>query len=67
VPWRGRASQVVDLVYFEDERLGNIVPNQVEVWPIKQMGDVRFLAGEEIIDANDIVTVVDETFAEMRA
>ena len=64
---RCRARQVVDLIHFDIEREGHIVAHQLEVRVIEQMGDVVLDAGEEIVKADDVVTVVQQALAEMRA
>ena len=64
---RGGAGQVVDLVDFQQDRLRDVVPNQLEVRLAEQVRDVRLLAGEEVVEADDVVPLVDQAFAEMRA
>ncbi len=64
--WRGRASEVINLVDFEKNRLDYVVPNEFEIRLIKQMGDVGLLAGEEVIQANHIVPSFDKPLAQMR-
>lgn len=41
--------------------------HQLEVWVIEQMQDVVFGAGEEVVQADDIVAVVQQSFAQVRA
>ena len=49
------------------ERKGHIVAHQLEVRVIEQMGNVVLGAGEEVVQADDVVAVVQQAFAEMRA
>ncbi len=63
---RGGAGQIEYLVHLEHDRLGDIVPDQVEVRPIEQVGDVCLLAGEKVIEAHHVVAVVDEALTQMR-
>jgi hypothetical protein len=44
--------------------LDDIVPHQFEIRLAQQAGDVGFLAREKIIDANNIVPVVNEALAQ---
>ena len=51
----GGAGQVVDLIDLQPDRLRDVVPDQVEIRPAEQVGDVRLLAGEEIVEADHVV------------
>ena len=42
------------------------MPHQLEIGFPQQSGDVGFLTGKEIIDANDIVPFIDELFTQPR-
>ena len=52
---RGGAGQIVDLVDLEEDRHRHVVADQLEVRPAEQVGDVRLLAGEEIVQADHVV------------
>ncbi len=43
------------------------MPHEFEVLPAEQMGHVGLLAREEVVDADHVVAVVDELFAEVAA
>lgn len=62
---RGRAGQIVDLIDLNIEREGDVVAHQLEVGIIKQVQDVILIAGKIVIDAQNIVPVLEQTFAEM--
>ena len=47
--------------------MDHVVPQQLEIRPVEQMGDVGLLAGEEIVEANDVVSLIDQPLAQMRA
>ena len=64
---RGGTGQVVDLVDLQEDRQGDVVADQLEVGPAKQVGDVRLLAGEEVVQADDVVPPLQQPLAEMRA
>ena len=67
VPRSGRAGQVVDFVDFQPDRMDHVMPEQFEIRPLQQMRDVRLLAGEEIVDANHVVSLLDQPLAQVRA
>ncbi len=64
---RGRAGQIVDLVDFDEERLGHVVPEDLELLVIEQVLDVLSAAGEEVVQADDMVALCEEPFAEVGA
>ena len=64
---RGGAGQVVDLVDFQEDRQRDVVADQFEVRLAQQVGDVRLLAGEEVVQADHVVAFVDQPLAEVRA
>jgi hypothetical protein len=43
------------------------VSDQLEVRFVQQVRDISLLAGEEIIEANHVVTLLDEPLAQVRA
>ena len=58
---RCRTGQVVDFVDLDIERESHIVAHQLEVRVIEQVNDVVFAAGEEVIDADDVVAFFKQT------
>ena len=64
---RRRTGEVIDLVHLDIEREGHIVAHQLKVRMIEQMSNVVLSAGEEVIQTDDVVTVVQQPFAQMRA
>ncbi len=63
---RGGAGQVVDFVNLQQDRLGNIVADELEIRPAQQMRDVDLLAGEEVVEADHVVPFIDQPLAQMR-
>jgi hypothetical protein len=47
--------------------MDHIVADHLEIQAIEQMSDVSLLAGEKMIEANDILPLGDQPFAEMGA
>ena len=64
---RCRAGQIVDLIYLHIEREGDIMPHQFKMWIIKEMQDILLVSGKVVIDAEDIVSILEQTFTEMGA
>ena len=64
---RGGAGQVVDLVDLEEERLGDVVPDKLELVVVEQMLDVLSPAGEEVVQADDVMAVRKKPLAEVGA
>jgi hypothetical protein len=62
----GGAGGVVNFVNFEPERMGDVVADELEVGATDQVLDVDLLAGEEVVEADDIVALVHHPFADMR-
>src|SRR6185369_13129140 len=52
--------EVIDLIDFEEYRLGDVMTQQLEALIIEQVKDIFAPAGEEIIEAEHLVTFVDE-------
>ena len=64
---RRGAGQVVDLVDLGEERLADVVPQQLEARMVEQVLDVVPPAGEEVVQADDVVALGQQPVAEMRA
>jgi len=63
----GRASQVIDPVDFEENGIDDIVPDKLEAVVIQQVLDIPLMAGEEVIQANYLVILINQPAAEMGA
>ena len=61
------ASQIVDLVDLDLERINDIMPDQLKPGIVHQMLDVRFAAGKKVIQADHIVIRSDQPLAKMGA
>lgn len=60
-----RARQVEDAIDFEKNRFRDIVTEQFEVGVIPQMLHVYPTTRKEIVEANDLVPVREQTLAQM--
>ena len=63
----GGAGQVVDFLNLEKYRIDDIVADQLEMRVGQKVENVVFAACEEIVQADDVVALRKEMFAEMRA
>ncbi len=64
---RGGAGEVVDLIDLEEDRLGDVVADDLEVGMGDEGVEVFAAAGEEVVEAEDLVVFVQEAFAEVGA
>jgi hypothetical protein len=65
--WRGWTGKIVDLVYLEQNGFNDIVTDQLKARVIEEWKDVLAPAGEEVVEANDIMAFADQTLTKMRA
>jgi hypothetical protein len=59
--------QVVDRIDLHIKRKGDVVAKELEIRISHQMGDISLGSRVEIVDTEDIVSVLEETLAEMGA
>ena len=52
---RSRARQIEDLVHLDEQRMGDVVAQELETLVIEEMLDIAPRAGEEIVDAQDLL------------
>jgi hypothetical protein len=64
---RSRTGEIINLVYFDEERKGYIVPQKIELWIIQQVNNIAAGAGAEIIDAENFVALLDQSSTKMRS
>ena len=64
---RGGARHVVDLVDLDEELLGHVVADDLKVRPVEQVLDVGLQPGEVVVERHDIVALVDQAAADVRA
>ena len=63
MPRGSRACKVVNLVNFELEPLGYVMPDELEVLPPNQVRDIELLAGEQVVEADDLMAPPKQPFA----
>ena len=64
---RSRASKVVYFVDFDIQRKGDVKAHQLKTFIIQQVGYVILRARKEIVDAQNVMSLVNESFAQMRS
>jgi hypothetical protein len=62
----GWASQVIDLVNFQENGIDNVVPDKLEAGMIQQVLDISLMAGEVVIQANHLLSFPNKLPAEVR-
>jgi len=67
VNWRSRTRQVVDPIDLHIKREGNVVAKEFKIGIPNQMGDISLGPCIEIVDTEDIVSILEETLTEMGA
>ena len=63
---RSRTREIVNLVNFEKNRFGYIVPNQFKKMIVHQMQNIFLSAREKIVETNNFVAFIQKSFAKMR-
>jgi len=64
---RGWTGEIIDLVHFDIEGKGDVVPKQLEAWFVDEVRDVPTPPGEEVIDAENFMSEAQQAFAEVAA
>lgn len=64
--WRCRTGQVIDLVHLDEQRIDNVVMNELEVLVAQPMLDVAFATGEKIVCHDDFMALHHQLVDEMR-
>ena len=64
---RRRTGQVVNRIDLHIKRKGNVVANEFKIRIPYQRGDISFGTRVEIVDTEDIVSILEEALAEMGA
>ena len=59
----GRTGQIENPVDLEPQRLGDVVPNELEIRLAEQAGDIGLAAREKIVEADHVVTLRHQTVA----
>ncbi len=63
----GGARQVVDPVHLDVERPGDVVAHELEQRVADEVGDVLPAGGEEVVDAQDLVSPRQQPLAQVRS
>jgi hypothetical protein len=66
VDGRGGTCEIVDLFDFEQQRLHDVVTQELEGAAIQEMLHIGAAAGEEVVETNDLMPFVDQPLTEMR-
>lgn len=63
---RGGTGQVVDFVYFHKKRKGHVMTHELEAWLTMQVVNVAFGASEQVVHAQDFMSLLQQAITQMR-
>jgi hypothetical protein len=64
---RRRGRQVVNAIYFDVERKGDVVAHDFEVFVVQKVSNILSTARVKVVNTEDFVALGEETLAQMRA
>ena len=64
--WRRGTGEVVDLIDLEQDRLGHVMTNKLELVRVEEVSDILLSSGKKIVEANNFITFGQQSFAKMR-
>jgi len=64
---RARRGNATHLINLQKDWFDDIVPDQLKIRLFEQVCDVVFAAGEQVVDADDVVATLHQVLAQMRA
>jgi len=64
---RSRTSKVVNLIHLGKKGVNDIMTQEFKIRMTQEMTDVISAPGKKVVDADHVVTLVDQAVAEMRA
>ena len=64
---RCRTGEIENLIDLHEQGMGDVVAKELEGLVTEQMLDIASRAGEEIVDAENLATGIEQTVAKMRA
>jgi hypothetical protein len=62
---RGRAGEMIDLVHFREERVNNVMAGEFEIRIPQKVTDIVFCPAEKIVQAENIISTLEQRIAEM--
>jgi hypothetical protein len=66
VDGRRRASEIINLIDLDEERVGDVVTEKLEPLVVEQMLDITTGASKEVVDAENLETSLKELLGKMR-
>ena len=64
---RCRTRQIVNLIDFHLERIDDIVPDQLKLRVLEEVSNILPSTGEEIVETQDLVALINQPITQMRA
>ena len=63
---RRGASEIKDLIHLDEEGMGDVVSQQLEVLVVEEVLDVATGASKKVVDAKHLVAAFEQAVGEMR-
>ena len=57
----------IDLLFGQEDKIGNVVPNETIIFVPCQMADVCNIPGDQIVNRNDAMAFGQEAIGQMRS
>ena len=57
----------IDLLFGQENKIGNVVPDKSIIFVAGQMSDVGNIAGDQIVDRNDTMPFGQQAIGQMRS
>ena len=58
---------VIEFLFGQENEIGNVMLDESEVLVAREMADVRWVAGDQIVDRDDAMTLGEKTIGQMRS
>jgi hypothetical protein len=65
VNWGSGASEVINFIYFDMDRLNNIMMYVLEVGVVHKMGDILASTGIEVIQTDNFAVILEKAFTKV--
>jgi hypothetical protein len=63
---RRRTGEVVYLIHFQIDGIGDVVADALKVLVSQKVADIVFVSGKKVVETQDLMSLEKQPFAEMR-
>jgi hypothetical protein len=60
--WRSRTGKIIYFVHLQIKRKGDVMPDQLKIWLIKQSQYIILGTGKIVIQAENLIGLIQESF-----